>query len=279
MADRVTSVRSGFFELPDGVELYFERHGEGRPIVLIHGLFGVTEHWQFQTPVLSRDSNVLAYDLRGSGRSTKPDVDEYTIFQHVEDLSLLLQHVGVDAPAVLVGHSMGSCIAIEFALTRPDRVEALALVDGFACGEHCLVAYEQMREGVSKKATLVSLFKDVSFGESFRWNPEGERLSEWCALEAAKLPLSAILASARGFSAYDSRPRLGAMNQPTLVAVGDQDWSCPLDPSSQFLADTIPNSRLEVLHSGHFPILEVPTAFNELFASFLESVSRRSFAA
>jgi pimeloyl-ACP methyl ester carboxylesterase len=262
-----------FFELPDGVELYFERQGSGPPLVFVHGLFGLVEHWQYQVPVFSGDHDVLAYELRGSGRSTKPIVEAYPIEQQADDLDRLLTGVGSDAPAVVVGHSMGSCVALEFALTRPERVAALVLVDGFACGEHCLVAFEQMREGVSRKSTLVTLFQEVSFGRSFRWNPDRERLAAWCSSEAAKLPLEAIYASARGFSGYDARPRLAEIERPTLVIVGDEDWSCPLDPSSRYLADNIAGSRLEVIHAGHFPILEAPTAFNAVLGDFLGSLA------
>jgi pimeloyl-ACP methyl ester carboxylesterase len=265
----MTARASGFHELPDGTELYYERRGRGRPLLLVHGLFGLVEHWRFQVPVFAREWDVVSVDLRGSGRSTKPEVDVYPIEQHADDLACLLAGLEINEPAVVAGHSMGSCVAIELALSRPELLAGLILVDGFACGEHCLVAFEQMREGVSRKTTLVELFKRVSFGQSFRWNPEGERLADWCASEAAKLPLFAIYASARGFTQYDSRPRLASLSVPTLVVVGEEDWSCPLDPSSRYLADTIPGSRLEVVHAGHFPMLEAPTAFNKLLAEFL----------
>jgi pimeloyl-ACP methyl ester carboxylesterase len=259
---------AAYLELPDGVELYYERYGGGSPLLLVHGLFGLVDHWQFQLEIFSRHLDVIAVDLRGSGRSTKPETEVYPIEQHADDLARLLKTLNV-GPATVVGHSMGSCVVIELALSHPDLVSGLVLVDGFACGEHCLVAFEQMREGVSRKTTLVDLFKRVSFGASLAWTPDGGRLADWCAYEAAKLPLSAIYASARGFTAYDARARLDTIRVPALVVVGDQDWSCPLDPSSRFLADTLPDSRLEVIHAGHFPMLEAPTSFNEILADFL----------
>lgn len=260
---------AGFVTVDDGTELYVRRSGCGAPVVLVHGLFGLVEHWRFQIPVLAPHVEVIAYDLRGSGRSSKPLAESYPIRRHADDLAQLLDALGVRGPAVVVGHSMGSCVALELALEHPERVSALCLVDGFSCGEHCLVAFEQMKEGVARKETLVPLFKRVSFGKGFGWHPEGDRLATWCAEEACKLPLEAIYASARGFSAYDARGRLGEIRGPALVVVGDEDWSCPLDPSSQALADGIPDSVLACLPCGHFPMLEVADRFNELLAGFL----------
>ncbi len=261
-----------YIELSDGTELFYDRQGEGRPIVFVHGLFGLTEHWQFQLPVFARTHTVLAYDFRGSGRSSKEIVDVHPIALHASDLREVLTALDFHQPVVLVGHSMGSCIVIEFALRWPDRVAGLSLISGFSCGEHCGVAYEQMKEDVARKGTLVSLFKRVSFGKSFEWHPEGESLADWAALEAAKLPVEAIYANARGFTQYDARPELTKIKRPTLVIVGDQDWSCPLDPSSRYLAEHL-DGHLEVIHCGHFPMLEAPAEFNELLGSFLGSMS------
>jgi pimeloyl-ACP methyl ester carboxylesterase len=265
----VLRVSGDFLVLADGTELYARRQGSGPPLVLVHGLFGLVEHWRFQLPVFERDLTVVAYDLRGSGRSSKPAADAYAIVRHAGDLAEALDLLAIGEPAVVVGHSMGSCVALELALSRPERVRGLVLVDGFSCGEHCLVGFEQMRESVARKRTLVPLFKQVSFGETFQWHPEGDAIATWCAEEACKLPLEAIYASARGFSAYDARERLGELAVPTLVLVGDQDWSCPLDPSSRFLAERIAGAALEVLRCGHFPMLEVAEQFNASLATFL----------
>lgn len=258
-----------FVTLSDGNELYVHRSGAGPPLVFVHGLFGLVEHWQFQLSVFATDIDLIAYDLRGSGRSSKPIAETYPIEQHARDLAEVLGHLEVDAPAVVVGHSMGSCVALAFALAHPDRVQGLVLIDGFGRGEHCLVGFEQMRESVSSKKTLVPLFKRVSFGASFRWHPQGDAIATWCAEEACKLPLEAIFASARGFSAFNALDRLGEISVPTLVVVGDQDWSCPLDPSSRALADGIPDTELSVLHCGHFPMLEAAEPFNAALATFL----------
>jgi pimeloyl-ACP methyl ester carboxylesterase len=261
----------GFLETTSGIELFYEQHGSGQPIVLIHGLFGVTEHWQHQLAPFSRQNRLIAYDLRGSGRSSKPASELYPIPEHVDDLCQLLDGLSIDEPAVVVGHSMGSCVAIELALTHPKRVAGLCLVDGFACGEHCIVNFDEMKEGVAKHANRVALFQRVSFGAAFRWHPHGHTLATWAAEEAAKLPLETIYASARGFTEYDARPNLLSIKVPTLVIVGDQDWSCPLDPSSKFIADNVGGpSDLAVLHSGHFPMLEVAPEFNERLGSWLE---------
>ncbi len=262
-----------YVEVAPGVELLVEQHGTGSPLVFVHGLFGITEHWQYQFTPFARDRFVLAYDCRGSGRSAKPASEIYPIEQHATDLASILDAAGIDR-AVVVGHSMGSCIAIAFALRFADRVSALCLVDGFACGEHCVVNLDKMRDDLDHKAALVELFKRVSFGASFSWSPDSEAISDWAAYEATKLPVEAVIASARGFTEYDAREKLGEITVPALVVVGDQDWSCPLDPSSRFISEHLGGpTSLSVLHSGHFPMLEVPAEFNERLAAWLASVT------
>jgi pimeloyl-ACP methyl ester carboxylesterase len=165
-----------FLETRDGIELFYEQHGRGMPLVFVHGLFGVTEHWQLQIGPFAHTHNVIAYDLRGSGRSSKPRAEVYAITEHADDLRALLDGVSVRQPAVIVGHSMGSCVAIEFALSYPERVAGLCVVDGFACGEHCIVNYDEMKEGVARHASRVELFQRVSFGASFRYEPHSYSL-------------------------------------------------------------------------------------------------------
>lgn len=258
-----------FIETSEGVELYVEVLGAGAPIVFVHGLFGSTEHWQFQTPVFASVGRTIAYDFRGSGRSSKPVSDIYTIRDHANDLAQLLGRLSVSEPVTVVAHSMGCPIAIEFASLHAHAVRKLCLVGGFADGSDVRAGYEAIKDKINRNSSLVPLFENVSFGPSMRWNPEGERLRRWASLEAAKLPTYAIHANARGFSEYHGSDKLSQLAMPALVVVGDEDWTVPLDPVARGLNDRLPACRLEVVGCGHFPMIEAPTQFNRVLAKFL----------
>ncbi|EZQ03184.1 alpha/beta hydrolase [Candidatus Acidianus copahuensis] len=98
----------------EDVRLYYEIHGSGKPIVLIHHLGGSSKSWRDVVLPLSEEFMVIVYDLRGHGRSSVPPL-EYTISDHARDLRNLIDYLRLDNP-ILVGHSIGSLIALEYSL-------------------------------------------------------------------------------------------------------------------------------------------------------------------
>src|SRR5579859_2983700 len=110
----------------DGVTLHYQRHGDGGdPLLLVMGLGGNIDFWQFQTPVFSRAHRVAVYDNRGVGRSDKP-AGPYSVRTLAEDAVAILDACRFDR-AHVVGISMGGMIAQELAIRHPDRVGALVL--------------------------------------------------------------------------------------------------------------------------------------------------------
>jgi len=113
-----------------GIDLYYEVHGAGYPLVLIRGFGSNLDHWYCQTPAFSSRYRVVTFDNRGIGRSEKPDVP-YTISMMAGDTAGLMDAIGV-SKAHILGISMGGMIAQEIALRYPQRVHGLVL----AC-THC----------------------------------------------------------------------------------------------------------------------------------------------
>ncbi|ABP96261.1 MULTISPECIES: alpha/beta fold hydrolase [Metallosphaera] len=103
-------------ELAD-VDLHYEVNGIGKPLVMIHHLAGATQSWELVVNDLASKFWVITYDLRGHGKSSVPP-SRYTISDHAQDLKALLEYLGVKDP-IVVGHSIGSLIAIEYALKNP----------------------------------------------------------------------------------------------------------------------------------------------------------------
>ena len=102
--------------------------GEGRPVVLLHGLASTCRIWDFVAPILARDFAVIAVDQRGHGDSGKPE-QGYDFASIAGDAAALLEGRGIQSP-VLVGHSWGADVALELAAARPDLLQGIVFVDG-----------------------------------------------------------------------------------------------------------------------------------------------------
>lgn len=119
--DRVTHVGDLAFHL----RVWSER---GHPIVLVHGLASSSQIWNLVAPALAARYQVIAYDQRGHGESDKPETG-YDLPTFVADLHGIIQSLGLTRPA-LVGHSWGGNLVLQYAVTYPDVVSHLALIDG-----------------------------------------------------------------------------------------------------------------------------------------------------
>lgn len=104
----------------------------GRPtLVFIHGLSGSSSAW-YPFEHAFENYNILTYDLRGHGLSSRPRIyDHYSLREQVEDLRALLEHVGIHS-CIIIGHSYGTIIGEQFALSYPTSIQALALINPVA---------------------------------------------------------------------------------------------------------------------------------------------------
>ena len=107
---------------------YRDWGGSGQAVVLLHGLASNCRIWDLVAPILSRQIRTLALDQRGHGRSFKPDTG-YDFSTVVSDLDGFISAVGIENP-VLVGHSWGGDVALEYAVANPGKVKGLCFVDG-----------------------------------------------------------------------------------------------------------------------------------------------------
>ena len=113
----------------NGVNIYYETHGEGFPLILTYGLGGSTSEWAPQVPVLSRDHRLILWDARGHGQSDSPrEGDKYGMDISAADLLGLMDRLEISR-AYVGGLSMGGGISTRFTLANPDWVDALLIID------------------------------------------------------------------------------------------------------------------------------------------------------
>jgi pimeloyl-ACP methyl ester carboxylesterase len=126
---QATANSSGYVDVGGGLEMYYERRGEGTPLVLLHGAFGTIESCFAELlPMLARRFEVIAIELQGHGRTR--DVDRLLSYPAMaRDTAALVDALGIQR-AHLVGYSMGGAVALQVALDRPELGERLVWAGG-----------------------------------------------------------------------------------------------------------------------------------------------------
>ena len=112
-----------------GLRFHYREWGnKGQSVVLLHGLASSSHIWDLTAPLLTKEYRVLALDQRGHGKSDKPD-DGYDFATMVADVQAFCRYSGLERP-VVIGHSWGASVALEYAVANPDNVLGLVMVDG-----------------------------------------------------------------------------------------------------------------------------------------------------
>ena len=106
--------------------LHYKEIGEGKPLVILHGLFGTSDNWQTHAKKLGEYYRVILVDQRNHGHS--PWSEDFTYEHLADDLERLIQHLGIDQ-FTLIGHSMGGKTAMYYSQKYPNRLEKMVIVD------------------------------------------------------------------------------------------------------------------------------------------------------
>jgi esterase len=108
------------------MKLFFREQGQGQPIIIMHGIFGSSDNWLTQSKILAEKYRVISLDLRNHGQSPHDDTFDYQSMAN--DLLLFIQEHKLENP-IVIGHSMGGKVAMNFAVAHPDQLEKLIVVD------------------------------------------------------------------------------------------------------------------------------------------------------
>ena len=269
----------GYLEVAPGVEIYFERVGDGPQVVVIPGGMYLREEFA----VLAAPTRTLLFlDQRGRGRSSHiDDANLLGMEQEVADLETVRAHFEIEKFG-LIGWSYEGGVAIRYALRHPERVTHVVQIGSMPPRNAPYMAEQQAtlasRRDDAVQAELETLLEAVSTGggpeqrraywhlfhRAFNFNPDIElRLrSDYYTLRnempgyVFSVHLAAISSSLGDF---DWRPELEGLDVPVLTIHGDHDFS-PLAGAREWVA-ALPNAQLRIVsQAGHFPWAEKPEA-------------------
>lgn len=269
----------------NGIDINYEVHGDGTPIVLAHGYSASLEMWREQVDAFSAKYRLVIYDTRGHGRTTAPaDTSQYGLArEYVADQLALMDHLGIDR-AYVGGLSMGGMIAQEFALQHPDRVQALLLFDtgpGMgALGRDAAAAarFAKMREMLQTVArtqgmsAIIDAMRNSPMAQSIGARRDG--VPEAVRRHIAGMRDMSVDGYIGGGTAMQewagTLDRLHAIAVPTLVLIGEQD---NLLGPSRVIHSKIAGSRFALIrNSSHGTNLWRPEAFTAATLAFLADV-------
>jgi pimeloyl-ACP methyl ester carboxylesterase len=248
----------------NGVDIYYEAHGEGPVILLTHGFSATCDMWRGQVDALSRDHTLVIWDMRGHGQSDYPENQAaYSEEATVADIAALLDLVGADQ-AIIGGLSLGGYMSLAFYRAHSKRVRALLIIDtgpGFK--------KDEAREGWNKQALATAA----------RYEKEGLAALQSASPERAAAKhrsAEGIVRAAKGMltqrdaKVMESLPRITV---PSLIIVGAND--APFLAASDYMAVKIPGARKIVIpNAGHAVNIDQPEAFTEALRSFFEELAR-----
>jgi pimeloyl-ACP methyl ester carboxylesterase len=260
----------GFATVANG-HLYYQVAGSGDAVVLIHGNAGDHRHWNNQFEYLASRYRVIRYDVRGYGNSSVPVLG--FPYSDYSDLAELLDFLGVD-DAHIVGWSMGSGVAFDFAVAFPQRTKSLVSVGPWVNGyssesvDHLFAQMGAVAEAVADGGPVAgsNTFADLVLGESIFEDSADEFMrsvgSEYSWWAFAN-PSQTIALDP------DAASQLGDLAIPVLVITSEHDLPVCREVGD-LIDSTVPNSRQVILQdTGHLMHIERPGAFNAALLEFL----------
>lgn len=252
-----------------GGRLWYETAGEGASVVLLHGGLWDARMWDDQFEPLAERCRVVRYDLRGYGRSDRPEAK----YSHSDDLEALLIHLDIPR-AALVGHSMGAAVAVDFALEYPDRVDALVLASpglgGYEWSKDFGRRYEKAEAALEKGDIQRAAELELAI-----WAPTRSatgpdlRIREIAMDNAHQVALDPALRRRPDPPAVE---RLGEISAPTLVVTGDQDVP-DVERIAELIISRIPGARRAVMQGAdHVVNMRRPADFTARLLGFLDHI-------
>lgn len=255
------------------------RQGMGRPVVLIHGLAASLHDWDDLIPELAtRGCACYALDLLGHGDSPRLEARAYEMDWIFEHFSRWMDSLQLTEPALLIGHSLGGHVALEYARRFPDATRGMVLVNPFYSPSQLprFLRATYRRTDPGRLASLPErLFRILVDMSSLVM---GHGIGARHSLPAKIRAQTALDYKRTAPGVYhipnvisDLTEHLYEVQVPALVVWGDRDQTLAPDSFAR-LVESLPNVRGEVLHAGHVPHQSHAPEFNRIVMKFLEEI-------
>jgi pimeloyl-ACP methyl ester carboxylesterase len=259
------------------IQLDYWDRGEGPPVLGVMGFALDKRFWAAQIPALTAGNRFIAFDNRGTGRSSRNAPT--TIDEAATDAVRLLDYLEIDK-AVIFGQSMGGTIAQRVALDRPERVSALILGVTWARPIEYMLRRHNLGRIVLRAGTLED-FSQAALLQMFtpRFFEIGNEIIDRmvASIDAPGAPPIAtaetLLAQLDALDKHDVLADLPRVDVPTLVIGGRMDMTVPFFGSEE-IAAAIPGAQLVALETGHGCMIEEMDAYNRAVRDFLDSLDR-----
>ena len=256
--------------LPTGVTLEYTEQGnaDGIPVILLHGYTDSRRSWDLVLPRLPPRYRVFAISQRGHGASSVP-LQGYRVADFSADVKAFLDAKHIDG-AIIVGHSMGSMVAQQFAIDHPTRVQALVLTGAFFVRPGHPVLVEFWEQAVSRLPDDVPAEFVVDFQRSTVTKPLAEDFFQTVVGESRRLPGRVWRDAFREFLVTDLTAGVGTITSPTLLIWGDQDAFSVKQDQDALVANIRGAKLLTYEGIGHAANWEVPERFAGDLIAFLD---------
>ena len=253
----------------NGARLYYEAAGTGHPLIFMHGFGGNHHLWDCQFDFFAAHYRIVCFDMRGFGKSSLPTD---TKVHYAEDLKALMHHLKIKS-AYIGGQSLGGLVTLRFALTYPDAIDALILVDAGMEGYEWSAPYVASMEAIyslARKEGLPAaraLLNRHPIGAPARANPAASaHLKKYADYSGWHL------LNITPFDHHDKTiaGRVHEIKKPALIVIGELDL-----PDFHGIADHLQRNisksqKVQLSGVGHVSNLESPEAFNNAVLQFLK---------
>jgi non-heme chloroperoxidase len=284
-------VTHGFVKGFDGTKLFYSVEGKGKPLVFCYGLVCSSLHWTYQIEHFQRTHQAIWFDYRGHQNSETPkNLKSLTLENIARDLGTVLDELGI-REAVLLGHSMGVNVVLEFYRQHPERVVGMVLANGTATRpletlfriNAFQAGFDLLKKIYQKSPELVAMIWKLQ-----RKNPIARTIVALGGFnpyltpradidlyvdQVAEMDPAILLHLIENYELYDATSWLHTVHTPTMILAGEQDNMIPVE-RQELMHQLIPNSTLEIIrHGSHCPQMDLPDLVNLKIEKFLEGIN------
>ncbi len=255
----------------NGIELYYEIHGQGEPLILIHGLGSCTEDWQYQITYFAKNYQVIVVDIRGHGQTDKPS-GAYSIELFADDVVQLLNTLKITKVNV-IGLSMGGMIAFELAVRHPQLIKSSVIVNS---GPGYINMDIKTRLKFRLRLLMLRVMSMEKVGakiaEGLFPGKQGRYLRALFVESFCKNDKPSYIKSLKALAHWNVVEELDKLVCPSLILAADNDYTSI--ESKQKYVELMKNAQLQIIPNSHHALpVEKPDEFNQVVAQFLGSLN------